>query len=1315
MNLKCKINGKEYNIAQGATFAEEYNETLDSGTIIIPHVKKIRNLMPFDDVFIYDSKSEFKGYGPGIEMPKFYKHLLVDQFTEELINLDEGIYTYRVELMSETKKLEVIQLPNISITQPLKKDKKKNIYEYLYNFVKLYSPLKKVVDDENKKTWKFEQKYSISDDVKQVFSNVISPDFSLNSPSLKDVISQLMLVKDRIPYVKDDVIYALDISARKGPFDLNKKYVNYVSGSRSSANHADNLKRTYSNALSQDNTCNMVEYMGFRNSNSALLTLENMRLETRYPIYKINKVYMCYYKKIKVKMPDTNLVEEKIFLCKQDISKLVKLNSERNLLSQDWDEFEDTTIKQKTIDELAKYKMMTVGYDIGSNYIEGWGAKYTYPSNWFANGQSEGFQIFDNTASYIQNIFGVMNNFYPLGIYNNGYIDEYSGVDEKYYDVSGYSKARLAIRHEVVNPYESNEENKKWWEDWPKTDEGIIDNELINLKPVSIFLKSLFFIVDYNAFYNGTVIHSKENRFRDDITINDNASASLTLLEKDGLFQKEKVNRFGNKGISINARYTDISQLQELGSVYNNEDDTDVVIYHKEYSIWDKMINCSYAGTKNYVLKNYFTSVFARYRTYNLMSYGESTTRSENNKMMILMDKNTAYNEQENQKFVFNDFDKEPINQIFSFIVPTEKTKAINFFEDRGQINAGYISHTYNGVVSHYLSDVNKFVSGDSLCFNIKMFDNVSSGVYIDKLQPKYNLEVKDDFIGSTQKWYMMVDDIETGKANKLGFYICNLNYKNIYFDKINDETDDNLSNIISYKIMKLPKISGHDLTQSSKNIIGGEYELYKDNKETIDMTFQFEPLCYDKDIIFSPWAMKLSDLLTTYNKFDDGLTNIDTDGKIVNIQTIKSTLNYDGAENPPIMVISIDKKYLDSLIKIGEIEINKDFHFDKMENNIVKEDWYYALEYNLKVLTMITYEEYVELDCIETIYVGENTTQFAKSEYVNRKKVRFKKINSSNYLKVPEDKIYFSNIEITGVENQGFGNYLTYKWSYPENQLDKIVEDDGTEVLLFIGFEAKPLLRYEADDAISNPMLTTLNSIFDDSIYPLKNNALIYTKNMYLVYGTEPIKKDIIYEEYNLNWLQDIEIYAYEQSGDFNFEFDKRRVKERLGIGSHLLKIYPSDLRYILNGETIEDLETYGIKITNIDDVYGEEYTFIINVSLRFNDEKVSDRFTIEKDEYNRNYLKVDLLNIPESTSSVQYWYLNNGSLHFVFGVNITEKDIQNGYVKIYLSLLSTKDTRVYDEKNNLVGEIYNYADVNNDKKYGEGQYYCDIIENDK
>ena len=62
---------------------------------------------------------------------------------------------------------------------------------------------------------------------------------------------------------------------------------------------------------------------------------------------------------------------------KQDITPLVLTNEARNLLSKDWNDFEnDNPI---SITELAQYRLATLGYDIGSKFISGWGTSYTYP------------------------------------------------------------------------------------------------------------------------------------------------------------------------------------------------------------------------------------------------------------------------------------------------------------------------------------------------------------------------------------------------------------------------------------------------------------------------------------------------------------------------------------------------------------------------------------------------------------------------------------------------------------------------------------------------------------------------------------------------------------------------------------------------------------------------------------------------------------------------------------------------------------------------------------------------------------------------
>ena len=76
---------------------------------------------------------------------------------------------------------------------------------------------------------------------------------------------------------------------------------------------------------------------------------------------------------------------------------MVLTNEERNLLSKDWNDFEN--VNPVSITELAQYRLATLGYDIGSKFIEGWGTSYTYPSGWWSTTEK----------TYIENILRVMD------------------------------------------------------------------------------------------------------------------------------------------------------------------------------------------------------------------------------------------------------------------------------------------------------------------------------------------------------------------------------------------------------------------------------------------------------------------------------------------------------------------------------------------------------------------------------------------------------------------------------------------------------------------------------------------------------------------------------------------------------------------------------------------------------------------------------------------------------------------------------------------------------------------------------------------
>lgn len=1150
----------------------------------------------------------------------FYKHLLIDSINEEILSLTDSKYRYRIALFSETKGLETIALPNRAITQPLNGEKKKNIYEYAKEFLSLYGPKKKVYSIKDSNIWQMVDKYTLDPNLEEIFKDTISPDFSENSPSLRDMLSKLFIVKDRIPVVKDDVIYAMDITERKGNFDLTKGQINYITSTLTSSNYCNSLRKNYNEGLSQTGSSRYVEYLGFRNSDEALMTLENMRVETKFPIYKINKIYVCYYKKIGIlNKTQEEKYESKIFLCKQDITPLVKLNSERNLLSQDWDDFNNfsSSGSPKDIEEMAKYKLCTVGYDIGSTYITGWGTKYEYPNFWWTK-----------EATYIENILSYLDKKYPYGIYEVGYLTRLLN------DVMPGDQ--IVISNVGSNIFDSM-----------VSVNSAIDQKYNNVTK----MKSLFFMIDYQSFYSGTVIHSK-NIDDKNITINDNPSASLSLLEADGLYTTEKLNRYGNKNISIPARYTDIKDLQELGSVYNNGNDTDVVIYHREYSIYDNVINCNYYGSKDYVLKNYFTTVWAKHRTYNLMSYGESIRRAENKKMFLLLSKKTSYFEFPSNGFNFENFsDFSFLQKILSFFKQGKEATTIDFFEDTERINYALIKHKDN----YYSTDVNAFVSGYSLCLNLNMYDNIMAGVYIKKFLPYEDRnwidiiipgtdEVKDDYTGSVQGWLKLIDDDETGQTKNLGFYFGYLDQSKIFNDFVIDDNEENknlISNIYNDILFKMPKINSS--IYYMKNKIGLEMEVNKDNKERIDMTFQFEPITDDENIMFSQWMMKLSDLITPYHKTYYTYSKVDSNlsSKFFEICASTTWVNRGGDTNEcPIAFLRVEKEIFDNLqngqkILSGEMAWNEDVQniLHKLQNSLV------GFSYILDTIVEKN-KDYLIVSGSQRLKVDYSFAGPTFTEVNFDVQTNFKKVTDYNGAELDNDKYYyFMKIwdGISYVDSNGKSRSIRFQDMACSNGCKMQVPGVG-----YVGV---------------NEQTCYITKAFLDGEENLERKT--YYQNMFFVYKNEKMKKTTVYDE----------IYYENFNSEFSFEFDFIDEDENIKMSIIEEENKPFKLRALIKKEKL---------------VKNEEQNSYGSIRLYFYDS--------EGDNY----------------------------YHFVFGLNVEEKDYNNVlvdegieycFIDVYISELYTKDKKVYDFNNNLIGYVENY--VGSNKIYGQNQYFYDIINN--
>lgn len=1245
-----------------------YNLTFDNRDFLV-------NAMKIELV-----QAQFNYFSKKIAPNIFYKHLLLDSYTEKIINLDEDICEYNISLCSETKGLEAVVCPNISITQPLNQKKKRSIWDYLNQFVNYYSPKYKVaINDEE---WEYRQKYTLSNELQSIFKNTFSPDFTLNLPTLRDLISQLMIVKDMIPYVEDGYIKGIDITKINGNF--NKKNINFIQGKLNGEGYCDSLRRTYNGSLLSDNSTHMVEYLGFRNSNTALMTINNMQLETSFPIYKINKIYLCYYKKGLARGTSTSgktLDKEIQFLCKQDITGLVRLSQERAMLSLDWSKMKSIDFSalslEQTIEVLSQYQMGTFEYNINSNIISGFGQKYNYASNFWNDPSIKGSYFFDYTQTYIENIASILDNKNPYGIYDENYmitfINQNTG-DDYTWSFSTFNSGNL-LDDRLVTPITST----------------------------SAKLKSFFFLVDYDGFYNGAIIHSKNNGI-DNITINDNSSSSLTLVEKDGLFQNEKVNRLGNKNYSIPARYDkeeDYIQnnkfdIQKLGSELSFDGEDNIIVYHREYSIYDNYVNAIYYASHDYVQKNYFTSVYAKHRTWSLMSYNESINRAENKRQILLLStKDLFYEDPNNNTFTFNNFEGKDqtsgyYRELFSFFRPSEKKETKNYLYNENKLNYGIV------VINNecYTADISSFVSGYSLCFNIKMFDNASMGVNIknietlntnvlfsiwDKLDFKGFIDyiksgaffdglgrVKDDYCGSSQEWALTVDDSETGFVNKIGIYFSQIDQRQEFLDsnvRILKKSK-SVRQIYNSYIFEYPHLSQlvfdngnfsfkKDVFSTIKNTIGNVFAINKDNKEKIDMTFQFDPMTNDNDIVFSQWLMKLSDLASDYNKVDEDyyIKNLEATTSINLYLTNVKIYNHG---RMPVMILNLTSEqytsittnskiisplflynsyertvWTDTVMSFGEYVFKMSFQIlsviEKKQNNNDKLDY---IRFNCK----ITYT-YVTLDRTEeitktitqpiTFYRGGTKSEFE----INKTYFDDESVGDIN-----GKPTYYAVVE--QIDNNFFWRYKIDSDTTEAKRGGMGLENGiGRMPFDFVDFKLKRLESIGLDSRTSYEIQTfNIKNSKDDTKTKIE-------KNMFIVYSNNYVSKSLVYDEYT-------------------------------------------------------DLASASIgTVQNI---------------------KVSDIFKFEE-----NKIRVK---IPTSGAykSIQYWYKDNETYHLVFGVNLTDKERMSNeeYKDIYISAIDSRDQRVYNEDHILIGRVYNYLTDNEEveeqdkKKYGIKQYYFKTLE---
>ena len=936
LELYAHINGVDYPISLGGTETDNLGEELNSMEIVIPHAPKIE-MKPYDEIVIHDyapnlnvdgtflsSNLPLRRYGqvfdpwwkPGKsplvigERKHFYERMAIKDYDRPQVDNVGERYNYSVSLWSETKLLEKCLAPNRTITNPLNKPGRK-VSWMARHFVNRYTDRIKIGKRSGSTiVWEYKPHFIVSGfeeeeelrisnantahklgwyTIAERFGNIRCFETSFNNPNLRELLTKIFQSSNCIPIVRDGVIFAIDLKKRGKKFDEIPGKT-WDTESMNGDSYCDRLRKNYSAALTGVGGTKFHEFVGFRNINAATMKLEKLTIETKYPIYRINKFAICYY---------SNKENGKI--AKFDLTSFVLPSTTRALLSNDYlyfNEFPPTTANgYEGVDGtyhlgLCDYRFMTVEYQIGGKEISGFGDFVKYTENGITN----------NKKCTLENVFLTkLASFVGNEKFESAIKPIDSTSDAQI--MSANSKIEIDAS-DVIAP----EPNEEWLSivtalssEYLFGKNGYIGKDILKLK-------NIFFEIEYQAQISSAVTVAKDDHDGAVVSV-DSQQESLAVTEQDGEVSKAKVNRLGNKTRTIMARVpygkgnwdSNLIAINQWNEEYG-------ICYKRTIGLNRDFIAVTYCFCKDYVLMNYFTSVFSKYRSSAYASISDSVAREENQYFSLLISKDTQIrcdNHQRNGgddkgrlesgEYVYGyDFnllysrliglfngsdDNNKTIGIYSLYAPKQD---LYFFDEA---DASQIEYQY------FVSDRAEYLSGNSLCFSFGMSDSITAGTYIRQMYPDLSSitlkalslsgghATKDissygqyitydspitEVTGTMQNYLSLPLSKSDGSVEGIKFSLFD-NTQNVQGADYGEGNASNSDSFIMSKfkddLYKLPKLSASiaesPLLEYGVNI----YEDYKDSKEVISETIQIDAISDSEDTTMSSYFMKMSNM----------------------------------------------------------------------------------------------------------------------------------------------------------------------------------------------------------------------------------------------------------------------------------------------------------------------------------------------------------------------------------------------------------------------------------------------------------------------
>lgn len=527
-----------------------------------------------------------------------------------------------------------------------------------------------------------------------------------------------------------------------------------------------------------------------------------------------------------------------------DISKLVVEQSVRNLLDRDFakmsQEMPTGDPSSWTVDKVAKYVYGTVGYTIGSKKITGF-------SDVYISGNQTSLGWIKRNYTYLENIVRLLEigSAFPYSSAVNHYFEDFSNLRVTYIKTNDTEDTLSYQIYTLVNYsfffYNPNS--------------GSFDTSGASF--FTTFFVDLYY-QPLNSFYMSYV------KSQEDVAIPiaqyDGNASGLTDFDRLSINEQEQVDRVGNETLFISQRTTDFSKIRDFSQgplVFNDsvsrgaKSDIDYIIFKRSFTINNNVFNASYVGSKDAVLKDYFTSIRTKYRAYQYVNYSQSVLRKEKDLLFIRIakdyyngdDKVLLSNKGMISNFVYdlnNDKDSYGVIRNISYEVETD----VGLVHDSESTDEEEVNQTIKNSVSAISSD-------NLVAFIYEYMDNIGAGPYIS------DITVNNHLGGVPQSWQIWGDSYSDKHSVKFASYIdfysqatSSNGNSQIVIDKIRQVA---LSPIVhdDFPVTTVFSIvDNNSLSSSSADY--NKRTFYKDNAERINHTVQFIYYAPDKDVLFN-------------------------------------------------------------------------------------------------------------------------------------------------------------------------------------------------------------------------------------------------------------------------------------------------------------------------------------------------------------------------------------------------------------------------------------------------------------------------------